>query len=69
VKYKIRRLTKFEIEVLVDSLNMQMDRCCEFLDCWSYKGNEKDEDVINEKKTLRTSEKLQDYLCNIRGYK
>ena len=48
---------------------MQIDRCCEFLDCWSYKGNEKCEDVLNEKKLLKTSEKLQDHLCKIRGYK
>ena len=69
MRYKIKRLTKFEIEVLVDSLEMQIDRCNEFLDCWSYKGNEKCEDVLNEKKLKKTSEKLQDHLCKIRGYK
>ena len=50
-----------EIDLILDSLYGQEDKCQEFIDCWDYKGNEKNEDVVNEKATLEQTLSLQKY--------
>ena len=50
-----------EVGLILDGLYCTEDQCHEFLGCWDYKGNEKDEDVVNEKATLKQILSLQKY--------
>ena len=50
-----------EIDIILDGLYHTEDECQSFIDCWDYKGNEKCEDVINEKVTLKRTLSLQKY--------
>ena len=50
-----------EVDLILGGLYYREDKCHEFIDCWDYKGNEKDEDVVNEKSTLKKTLSLQKY--------
>ena len=50
-----------EIDIILEGLYHTEDECHSFIDCWDYKGNEKCEDVINEKVTLKRTLSLQKY--------
>jgi len=50
-----------EIDLILDGLYYREDKCHEFIDSWGYKGNEKDEDVVNEKSTLKKTLSLIKY--------
>ena len=50
-----------EIDLILDGLYYREDKCHEIIDNWGYKGNEKDEDVVNEKSTLKKTLSLQKY--------
>jgi hypothetical protein len=50
-----------EIDIILEGLYHTEDECQSFIDCWDYKGNEKCEDVINEKVTLKRTLSLQKY--------
>ena len=50
-----------EVGLILDGLYCTEDQCHEFLGCWDYKGNEKDEDVVNEKATLEQTLSLIKY--------
>mgnify|MGYP003110178050 CR=1 FL=1 len=52
------------IDILIDGLKLEIDSCEEFIRCWDYKGNENNEDVVNEKKRLKKAKKLLDILCS-----
>ena len=50
-----------EIDIILDGLYHTEDECQSFIDCWDYKGNEKCEDVVSEKVTLKRTLSLQKY--------
>ena len=50
-----------EVDLILSGLYYREDKCHEFIGCWDYKGNEKDEDVVNEKATLKQILSLQKY--------
>ena len=50
-----------EIDLILDGLYYREDKCHQFIDNWGYKGNEKDEDVVNEKATLKQTLSLIKY--------
>ena len=50
-----------EVDLILDGLYYREDKCHSFIDNWDYKGNEKDEDVVNEKATLEQTLSLQKY--------
>ena len=50
-----------EIDLILDGLYHREDQCHSFIENWDYKGNEKDEDVVNEKATLKQTLSLQKY--------
>ena len=50
-----------EVDLILDGLYHTEDECQSFIDCWDYKGNEKCEDVVSEKVTLKRTLSLQKY--------
>ena len=50
-----------EIDTILDGLYYREDRCHSFIDTWDYKGNEKCEDVVSEKATLKRTLSLIKY--------
>ena len=50
-----------EIDTILDGLYYREDRCHQFIDTWDYKGNEKCEDVVSEKATLKRTLSLIKY--------
>ena len=50
-----------EIDTILDGLYCREDRCHSFIDPWDYKGNEKCEDVVSEKATLKRTLSLIKY--------
>ena len=58
------QLDSDDIDILIYGLKLEVDSCEEFIRCWDYKGNENDEDVIDEKKRLKKAKKLLDFLCS-----
>lgn len=57
-----------DTNILIDGLKLEIDSCEEFIRCWDYKGNENNEDVVDEKKRLKKAIKLLDILCGNHYY-
>jgi len=53
-----------DTNILIDGLKLEIDSCEEFIRCWDYKGNENNEDVVDEKKRLKKAIKLLDIFCS-----
>ena len=58
------QLDSDDIDILTYGLMLEIDSCEDFIRCWDYKGNENNEDVIDEKKRLKKAKKLLDILCS-----
>ena len=63
-KERQMQLDSDDIDILIDGLKLEIDSCEEFIRCWDYKGNENNEDVVDEKKRLKKAKKLLDFLCS-----
>lgn len=53
-----------DTNILIDGIKLEIDSCEEFIRCWDYKGNENNEDVVDEKKRLKKAIKLLDIFCS-----
>ena len=57
-----------EVNLILDGLYYREDKCHSFIDSWDYKGNEKDEDVVNEKSTLEQTLSLIKYFESMKTH-